>query len=161
MRELVASAGDLSAGQSQEAADLPPGTRPAHFLAGTTAGDPVSLDHLSGSRALIGFFFAGCTPCSRQLPAFVELAKTMPGGAGQVVAVLVGQPEKVAEYAAQLVGVASVVLESPRADEGTLARAFSVSSWPTYYLLDSAGRVESGVTSFSSLRVPAMAGKRQ
>jgi len=94
------------------------------FRVDTLSGDTVSLDGLSGDRALVGFFLAGCTPCNSQLPTFVELAKTILGSPSQVVAVLSGMPDKTAEYAARLVGVASVVLESPRADEGTMSRAF-------------------------------------
>jgi peroxiredoxin len=161
IRELGTSAGGLAPGEMPEVSDLPPGSKPGYFRAETISGGTVSPDGLSGNRVLIGFFFAGCTPCNRQLPGFVELAKTIPGGTSQVVAVLSGRPEKSAEYAARLAGVASVVLESPRADEGTIARAFSVSSWPSYYLLDSAGTVESGATSLSMLAVPAMAGKRR
>jgi peroxiredoxin len=160
IRELGTSTGNLQHGKTPAVSDLPPGSRPAHFGAATMSGGTVSLGALSGRRALVGFFFAGCIPCNRQLPGFVELAKTIPGGPGQVVAVVSGQPDKAAEYAARLAGAASVVLESPRADEGTIAHAFSVSTWPSYYLLDSAGTVESGATSLSSLEVPVMAGER-
>ena len=95
------------------------------FRVDTLSGDTVSLDGLSSDRALVGFFLAGCTPCNRQLPTFVELAKTILGGPSQVVAVLSGMPDKTAEYAARLVGVASVVLE---VREPTRARCHARSS---------------------------------
>jgi peroxiredoxin len=154
-------AGSLQPGQVPESPGLSPGSRPAYFRADTTSGGTVSLEDLSGDRVLLGFFFAGCTPCNRQLPAFVDLARTMPGGSRQVIAVVAGHPGRVAEYAARLEDVATVVPDRPQADEGTISHAFRVSSWPSYYLLDPAGTVESGATAFSELTVPAVAGKRR
>jgi peroxiredoxin len=161
LRELGAAAGDLQPGQMPDSSDLPVGSKPEYFRVDTISGDTVSLDGLSGNRALIGFFFAGCTPCNRQLPAFVELAKTIHGGPSQVVAVVSGEPDKAAGYAARLADVASVVLESPRADEGTISHSFNVSGWPSYYVLDPDGTVESSAPSLSKLAVPVLAGKRR
>ena len=62
---------------------------------------------------------------------------------------------------ARLEAVASVVLESPRADEGTISHSFNVSGWPSYYLLDAAGTVESSAPSLSKLAVPVLAGKQR
>lgn len=154
-------AGSAQPGQMSETPGLLPGSRPEYFRAETTSGETVSLDDLSGDRVLLGFFFAGCTPCNRQLPAFVDLARTMPGGPRQVIAVVAGHPAKLAEYAARLEDVATVVADRPQADEGTIAHAFRVTSWPSYYLLDAAGAVESGATAFSELAVPTLASKRR
>jgi AhpC/TSA family protein len=154
-------AGRLESGPGSEPAGLPTGSKPGSFRAETTSGGTVSLADLAGDRALLGFFFAGCTPCNRQLPAFMARAKTMPGGPGQVIAVISGRPDKIAEYAARLDDVATVVPARPRADEGTISHAFAVSSWPSYYLLDSTGTVESSATAFSELVVPVMASRRR
>ena len=159
IRDLGSPVGGLEHGPLPAAYDLAAGSRPSDFRVATLSGGTVSLDGLSGDWALVGLFLAGCTPCNRQLPAFVELAKAMPGGPGQVVAVLSGRPDKTAEYAARLDGVASVVLESPRADDGTVSHSFAVSGWPSFYLLDPAGTVESGAPALSMLAVPALAGR--
>jgi thiol-disulfide isomerase/thioredoxin len=161
LAELGATAGAPQSDLVSDVSDLPLGSKPEYFRVATISGGTVSLDGLSGNRALFGFFFAGCTPCNRQLPAFAELAKTIPGGPSQVVAVVSGEPDKAAGYAARLEGVASVVLESPRADEGTISHSFNVSGWPSYYLLDAAGTVESSAPSLSKLAVPVLAGKRR
>ena len=161
IRELGAPAGGVPPGQMPAASDMPVGSRPPDFRVNTLSGGTVSLDGLSGDRALVGFFLAGCTPCNRQLPSFAELAKTILGGPDQVVAVLSGMPEKTAEYAARLDGVAAIVLESPRADEGTISHAFSVSGWPSFYLLDPTGVVEASAPSLSMLAVPAAAGRQR
>jgi hypothetical protein len=147
----------------------PPGSRPGDFLASTTAGEPVTRDGLSGSRALIGFFAVPCTPCLAQLPDFAELAKTITGGPRQVLAVvpgpadvMAGFADAAAESAAWLEGVASVVLETARREAtGPVARAFSVSAWPSFYLLGPDGTIESSshavsllVTGFASAKSP-------
>ena len=154
LRELGTSAGRPSDQLPAEYAALA-GTKPGYFRADTVSGGAVSLDSLSGGRTLIGFFLAGCIPCNRQLPAFTELAKTIPGGSERVVAVVSGPPDEAAEYAAKLAAVASVVRESPRADVGTVTYAFSVSSWPNYYLLDDTGMIEAAAPSLAMLAVPA------
>lgn len=161
IRELGAPAGSLQPDQMPAAYEMQVGSRPPDFRVDTLSGGTVSLDGLSGDRALVGFFLAGCTPCNRQLPTFVELAKTILGGPDQVVAVLSGMPDKTSEYAARLDGVASIVLESPRADEGTISRAFSVSGWPSFYLLDPTGTVEASAPALSMLAVPAGTGRRR
>lgn len=158
IREL-SGAGNLGASQAASAYELPPGSKPADFRADSISGTTVTLDGLSGGRALVGFFLGGCVPCDRQLPAFADLAKTIPGGPSQVVAVVSGRPEKAVELTARLDGIASVVRENPGAGEGSLSHAFSVSSWPSYYLIDPAGTVESSAGSMSMLAVPVAVGK--
>jgi peroxiredoxin len=160
IKEVGAAAGSQP-GELPAAFAALAGSKPGYFRAETVSGALVSLDGLAGDHALIGFFLAGCTPCNRQLPAFTELAKTIPGGPSQVVAVVTGPPDDAAEYAARLAAVAAVVRESPRADEGTITHAFAVSSWPSYYLLDPAGTIKSGAPTLSALTVsaaPAAAG---
>jgi hypothetical protein len=158
IRELSESVGGLGSRQQPSTYELPPGSRPTYFRAEAISGGTVSLDALSGGRALVGFFLAGCVPCDRQIPAFADLARTIPGGPSQVVAVVSGRQEKAVKLAGQLDGIASVVLENPGAGEGSLSHAFSVSSWPSYYLIGSEGTVESSAGSMSMLAVPASAG---
>jgi thiol-disulfide isomerase/thioredoxin len=120
----------------------------------------VSPVDLSGNRALVGFFDTGCAPCHDQLPEFIELAKTIPGGPSQVHAVVSGKPDMTAEFAGRLEGVASVVLENPATGGiGPLAHSFSAFGWPSFYLLDSSGTVESSAPSISMLLAPVAAGK--
>jgi peroxiredoxin len=131
-----------------------------HFSADTTSGGAVSLAGLRGSRALVGFFDPGCAPCHEQVPEFVELAKTLPGGPSQVLAVVSGRPDQAAEFAARLDGVASVVLENSEDGRmGPVAHSFSVFGWPSFYLLDASGTVESSAPSISMLLAPVVAAK--
>jgi thiol-disulfide isomerase/thioredoxin len=121
------------------AALLPVGSKAPEFTAVTTAGDGSSLADLTGARSVVGFFSLGCDPCRTQLPEFIEFAKALPGGSEQALAVVLGEGEAAAGFAAGLEGAAAVVI-APR--HGTLAAAFSVRGTPAFYLLGPDGLIE-------------------
>ncbi|AZS75985.1 hypothetical protein DDE74_38515 [Streptomyces lydicus] len=54
--------------------------------------------------------------------------RSLPGGRGGVLAVVVGEPREAVAFAAPLAPVAQVVTEEPN---GALSRAFGVHSYPT------------------------------
>lgn len=120
-------------------AGLPAGATVPDFTAATMTGETWSRARMAGSRGLVGFFAAGCDPCHRQLPQFAELAAAIPGGAGQVLAVVTGEGESAVELVRGLDGVAAIVRE-PK--EGDLCKAFAVRGFPTYYLIGGDGQVE-------------------
>lgn len=132
---------------------LPPGTKVAEFAAATLNGGDVSLDSLSGSRMLAGFFSPRCGPCHEQVPAFTDLAKSVRGRGEQVLAVVAGQPDDTAEFAAGLNDDAIVVVENP---QGPVSSAFSVHGWPSFYWVDPNGTVESSAPTVAML-MPALA----
>ncbi|RJL33448.1 TlpA family protein disulfide reductase [Bailinhaonella thermotolerans] len=118
-----------------------PGEKPADFAVTTEDGEPFSRD-LIAAPTLIGFFSPTCAPCAELLPDFIDQAAAMPGGRGQVLAVIAAKGrESAAEYAARLSGVARVVIEE---HDGTVQRAFKTENFPTVYLVDSGGTVISG-----------------
>jgi thiol-disulfide isomerase/thioredoxin len=121
------------------AALLPVGSKAPEFTAITTDGESRSLADLAGSRSVVGFFSPNCQPCGAQLPKFIEFAKALPGGAGQALAVVIGEGEAAAGVAAELDGAAAVVISPPR---GPLTAVFSVRGFPSFYLLGPDGRVE-------------------
>lgn len=123
------------------AALLPVGSKAPEFTAVTAAGESCSLAELTGSRSVVGFFSPGCEPCRTQLPKFIEFAKALPGGSGQALAVVVGEGEAAAGFAADLDGAAAVVI-TPR--QGRLTAAFSVRGMPAFYLIGPDGRIEAG-----------------
>ncbi|MGH3164378.1 MAG: TlpA family protein disulfide reductase [Trebonia sp.] len=131
-------------------AGLVPGTKVADFSTVTVEGEPRSLAALAGGRALVAFFSATCTSCRKQLPEFVELARTFPGGKSQVLAVVAGEEAEAARFAAGLTDDASVVFEHWH---GPVARAFEVRGFPSFYLVGADGRIVS-----SGLAVAALAG---
>jgi thiol-disulfide isomerase/thioredoxin len=113
------------------------------FTATTFSGGRVSLSDLTGARSVVAFLFVGCAPCRALLPELARYARSFPGGAAQVLAVVVKaegeREENPHDYVRELAGAATVVVE-PRG--GPTAQAFSVSGYPTIYLLDERGRVE-------------------
>lgn len=106
-------------------------------LAGT--GGTSATGGTGGTRSVIGFFSVGCPACEKQLPEFKEYARTIPGGASQVLAVISGNEAAAAGFARELEGVAEVVLEPHR---GSAQQAMSVSTFPAFYLLDAGGHVQ-------------------
>lgn len=114
------------------------GEQVGEFAATTTDGEPVSRDLLF-DQTLVGVLSPDCSACQERLPEFVARAKTFPGGRGQVLAVLAGEPEQVEEYREQLASVARVVIESPIG--GPVATALQVQGWPAFAVLDATGTV--------------------
>ena len=105
----------------------------------TVSGETRSLAGAGGTHSVIGFFSVGCPACEKQLPEFKEYARTIPGGASQVLAVISGNEAAAAGFARELEGVAEVVLEPHR---GSAQQAMSVSTFPALYLLDAGGHVQ-------------------
>ena len=135
-------------------AGLPPGTKVGDFTAVTVTGERRSLGDLAGARSLVAFFSPTCGPCRKQLPEFAEFARTIPGGAAQVLAVVAGDENQAAEFAAGLDGAASVVAEPAH---GPVATAFSARGFPSFYLVGADGRVESSGLALSVLTNPVPA----
>lgn len=115
----------------------PAGEQVGEFAATTIDGEPVSRDLLSG-RTLVAVFVPHCPACQERMPEFLSYAKDFPGGRGQVLAVLGGEPAEVESYRSQLAPVARVVIEP---DLGPVAGALRVSGYPTFGLLDAGGTV--------------------
>lgn len=133
---------------------LPAGTKVSDFSTVSLDGETRSLADLVGARSLVGFFSPGCLACHEQLPEFLKYAKTIPGGPGQVLAVVTGAEKPAMEFAIGLDGTVPVVIENL---QGPTATAFSVSGLPSFYLLDAEGRVESSGMAVETLAVPAPA----
>jgi thiol-disulfide isomerase/thioredoxin len=158
--------GEQSAGRGAGPAQQPPwhiqaGSPIPDFTTTSVSGEPVSLGDLTGARSMIGFFSSGCGPCTLQVPIFARYAKSFPGGAAQVLAVVFPSQEETpetpeipetppSEYVQQLAGVATVVTEPL---DGPTARAFMVTGYPTYYVLDERGQVE--ISGHSMSRIAA------
>ncbi|MFI1890709.1 TlpA family protein disulfide reductase [Streptomyces jumonjinensis] len=96
------------------------------FETTTTEGDRLSRDELADGT-VVAFFTPDCAACQEKKPMFLEYARTAPGGPSEVVAVVVGQPEETAAYAAELAPVAQVVTEDMG---GPMSLAFAVLGFP-------------------------------
>ncbi|HEV2376082.1 MAG TPA: TlpA disulfide reductase family protein [Streptosporangiaceae bacterium] len=129
---------------------LPVGTEIPDFTAITPSGTAMSLGELTGACSAVAFLSVNCPPCRDQLPEFTGFARTVAGGAAQVLAVVIARDvEAAAEFTAELHGVATVVVEQAR--RGTVQAAFSVQGYPSFFLLDERGRVEASGPTVRSL----------
>ncbi|WP_329430731.1 hypothetical protein OG339_23295 [Streptosporangium sp. NBC_01495] len=136
--ELATLRGGGSGGVDVDVA-MSAGSSVGGFDATSVADLPVGLATL-GERPLAGFFSPHCQPCKERLPSFVEYAATRPGGRDAVLAVAVGTREETAALVELLRPVATVVVEP---DRGPVQRAFGISGFPAFVL------VEEGVVSAS------------
>jgi peroxiredoxin len=156
MRQVRRHGEKLAAGPMfrGEMVTLPVGTKVPEFSTATISGDRRTLADLAGSRSLVGFFSPSCPPCHAQLPEFSKLAGTIPGGAGQVLAVIAGEEKDAAKFGAELGEVASVVIEP---GHGPVATAFSTYGRPSFYLVGADGRVEASGPTVGRLAYPVRA----
>ncbi|GIH16606.1 TlpA family protein disulfide reductase [Rugosimonospora africana] len=105
------------------------------FDTSTVDGESLSREVMT-AETLVGFFSPTCQPCKEKLPKFVEFARSMPGGRGQVLATVIGAPEEATALTDMLRPVARVVVEGPT---GPLSNAFKTKAYPTVLMVSSTG----------------------
>lgn len=131
IRRLRAHTAQLSTmAQIPPALVLGAGATVGSFEATTVDGSTVASADLS-DRTLVGFFSPDCSLCKTELPRFVELAAAHPGGADQVLAVVVGDGAT-DPYVLDLAPVARVVVAPPG---HAIESAFQLRGYPTFALI--------------------------
>jgi hypothetical protein len=149
LRQLTAAPGALPPGLHDA---LPPvGSTVADFSTTTVDGMTVSRHDLDDGT-LVGFFSLGCDACVPAVPAFTTAARTFPGGASRVIAVVAGTGEARAAMLDALTPVARVVVEPPGA--AGMVSAFGVTSFPAATLVDADGRIRWSGPDVAALPVP-------
>jgi hypothetical protein len=128
----------------------PVGTAVDAFTTTAVDGTAVARDRLAG-LTLVGFLSPRCGPCHERLPEFLDRAGEMPGGRDRVLAVVVGERDDASEMVATLAAVAVVAVERPG---GGLARAFGVTGFPAFALVDADGVVKASGTDFRAIPIP-------
>ncbi|SEF94552.1 hypothetical protein SAMN05444920_1011082 [Nonomuraea solani] len=106
-----------------------PGYEVPEVAAATVDGEPVSF----AERTLVAFFAQGCSACEDKLPEFVSHAGAVPGGRDRVLAVVSGEPGRMAATIDALAAVARVVT-GPQADP--VIAAFGVRAFPTFGVVE-------------------------
>ncbi|GAA3392755.1 TlpA family protein disulfide reductase [Cryptosporangium minutisporangium] len=149
LRQLAAAPGALPPGL--HGAMPPVGSTVADFSTTTVDGMTVSRHDLDDGT-LVGFFSPGCDPCVAAVPTFATAARTFPGGASRVIAVVAGTGEAGAAMVGELTPVARVVVEPPGAPG--MASAFGVTTFPTATLVDADGRIRWSGPDAAALPVP-------
>jgi len=133
---------------------LAPGAPIGSFTATATDGQSVATAALA-PQTLVGIFSSSCEPCREQLPLFVEFASGLPGGREQVLAVVCGPAQDAGPLSEQLEPVARVVIEE---FGGELAEAFATMAFPSMFVTDGEGAVQSSGAAVSQLRLAAAVG---
>ncbi|MBO3744376.1 TlpA disulfide reductase family protein [Actinoplanes flavus] len=115
------------------------GAEVGDFTATAVSGISISRADLT-DETLVGIFSVTCRPCRATVGDFAAYARTMPGGRGRVLAVVVGDPADAASFVSALSPVAHVVVED---SGGPVGAAFQAQAFPTMLRVapDAAGRV--------------------
>ncbi|MGP3934220.1 TlpA family protein disulfide reductase [Nonomuraea sp. KM88] len=136
-----------------------PGTELPDFTAVSLDGSVISRGFFTGAETaggasapycLVGVFSTDCSVCRVYLPGFVERAKA----AGQTLAIIAADDGDAAIYADDLAQAATIVVEP---HEGPVGKAFQVTSYPTFFLVDAGAVIVAVAGDPAELSGPALA----
>jgi hypothetical protein len=138
----------------------PVGLPVGEFTTSTVDGEPVDRDALRG-WTLVAALSPDCVPCHERLPEFLTACHEMPGGRGQVLAIIATDPtdpdgglRSAGPLVEQLRPVARVVVES---GDGPVGQAFAVIGYPSFALVDPEGVIAFGGHHIDMSLLPAAA----
>lgn len=136
IRRLREHTSMLTGGAAPPAVGLAEGESPGAFEAVTVRGEAVS----SGTAGLrmVAFFSSGCPACPGQVAPFMEYLGRHHISPDSVLAVVATDNGTPAPYLDRLAKVARTCVEPP---DGDIARAFRLSGFPAFCLLDADGAV--------------------
>ncbi|MEV4242701.1 hypothetical protein AB0J63_04745 [Streptosporangium canum] len=130
IRRLREHSAQLAADRPARPPLVASGTALPEFTAAAPDGTRLSRDFFAGPT-LVGMFSTTCAACHERLPEFTARAESL--GPGRALAVVVGDQEDADAFTPALTPVATVVVEPP---DGPLSKAFQVSFFPAFYLVD-------------------------
>ncbi|MEU5427843.1 redoxin domain-containing protein [Streptomyces olivoreticuli] len=128
LKEHTALLSKMAAGSPGRPPVVPVGQEVGDFTAVAVGGEVLTRESLAG-ETLVAFFSPSCEPCHEMLPKFVAHARAVSGGRDQVLAVVVGTPDRAEEQVAELAPVARVVVES--GSDAKVSDAFGIKGFPT------------------------------
>jgi hypothetical protein len=129
---------------------MAPGEAPAAFSAATTEGAMVSGP--AGLRLVA--FFSRCSICPERVAPFADYLTANRIDRDSVLVVSVGPGGEPQPYLSALAPVARICVEP---DGGQIVKAFELSGFPAFFLLDAAGAVAATEFDPDELPVPARA----
>ncbi|WP_208034781.1 redoxin family protein [Streptomyces cyanogenus] len=135
IRRLKQNAPDLA---EPDLPELPPGSRLPDFHGESISGTPVTAHTVAGTDSIFAFYDTGCSACKTTIPQLIGYAQGKGLKPDQVIAVVGGDRAAADVYAAELDGVATVIVEDTL---GPVASAFSISGIPAFVQVDSGGTV--------------------
>jgi peroxiredoxin len=130
---------------------LAPGKTAPGFKLETPAGEPVSLRSLRGRAVLLEFFATWCPHCGAEAPHLKAMAGSLPSRRYAFVSVNADGEDAASILAYHIYfGLPFPALLDPSSHPGSfrspglpgrVSKAYRVSSYPTFYVLDPAGKV--------------------
>jgi hypothetical protein len=124
-----------AAGPAESTIGLASGESPGDFTAATNSGEVMT--GAAGLR-MVAFFSSWCSACPERVPPFLEYVITHRIGRDSVLAVVAQDSVTPAPYLDRLAEVAQVCVEP---SDGEIAKAFQVSGFPAFCLLDADGAI--------------------
>ncbi|GMT50332.1 MAG: hypothetical protein IEMM0008_1871 [bacterium] len=112
-------------------------TQAISFTLRDLKGNKVALRNYRGKVVFLSFWATWCPPCVHELPNIERLRRKMKGYSFKILTVEAGGDKFLAQEQIQKVhGAFSVLLDLSK----KVSRKYSISFWPTTYLIDSKGR---------------------
>lgn len=133
---------DWAGGRPLTAKLIVPQTRQAapDMALNDQSGEKISLDALRGKVVLLDFWGVWCGPCRQKLPKTQDIHEEFKDKGLAVIGIhSSSRTEGMADFIAQ-----NNITFPIGTDPGHLADDYSVSGWPTYYLIDKQGRIAWG-----------------
>jgi hypothetical protein len=135
-----------AAGTAESTIGLASGESPGEFTAVTDSGEVVTAP---AGLQIVAFFSSWCSACPERVPPFLEYVNRHRIRRDSVLAVVAQDSTTPAPYLARLAKVAQVCVEP---NDGEIARAFQVSGFPAFCLLDANGAI--AVSSYNPAALP-------
>lgn len=125
------------------------GTALPEFASAASDGTELSREFFTGPT-LVGMFSTTCSACHERLPEFTAKARSL--GPGRALAVVVDDQRDAGAFTAALTPVATLAVEPP---DGPLAKAFQVTFFPAFYLVDDRAVITAAALTPDELPLPA------
>jgi outer membrane lipoprotein-sorting protein/peroxiredoxin len=111
------------------------------------AGRELAASSLQGKAVLVNFWATWCAPCREQMPKIQELHRTLADKGLVVLAINDGESAEIAgKYVEEHKYTFRVLLDRDK----SIAGKFSVSAFPTLFLIDKDGNVRAQYTGYNS-----------
>ncbi len=147
--EQIGSFGRAGLAAAPPVVGLAEGDSPAAFASVTMDGQPMTGP---AEIRMAAFFSTTCSACPGKVAPFLDYVRSHRLARDGMLAVVLGSPDEPPAYLDDLRRVAQLVFEEP---DGAIARAFQVSGFPAFCLLDSDGAVVASGFDPAALPEPA------
>lgn len=121
------------------------GTIAPNFTLPTLGDGTISLaDTLKGKRAvLVNFWFYGCAPCREEFPRLQKLYDDLQDKGFDIIAINIGDSEEVIDdyLKENQLSFKVVMAGEPGSEHFGILKQYSVTGFPTNYLLDEEGKI--------------------